>query len=291
MCRNLRAWSLSAAFALLPAVGLAQTFDFTLSALADDDGGSNYDALLRYTPNSYWTLSAGLGQADSSRNFSNFSGSSYSFAADLHNEHVGVRVALRNWEDSNDFAAQTLAGKLYWKRGGFEAGLLLEQRDMDVTYSFTPMGGARPLTQSAEFGGDGLGVSLSHFGERWGGYVQYLDFSYNSRLLSTVNLLNNLTPGRAPALAALAASIVTKASGVTDSEWSAGVDRAFARSGLRADVYRLRDAISRADSLGVSLSYRYSVSSRIDIEGTIGNTDSDGFEALYYGGLSFTLRN
>jgi hypothetical protein len=265
--------------------------DFTLSGLTDEDGGVNYNAYLGVKPNDNWMLSADVGHTTSSVQFSNFSGTSYGLSADLHNERFGARLGWRSWDDSNNFESRITSGKLYWRNAALEIGLLLEKRDYSILYTFTPpLAGARPVSRTARFAGDGVGLLVSWYGDVWGAYAQFQDNSYDSAFTNTITTLVSLSPQRRPALAALAASVITRANGVTDNEFSAGLDRSFARSGLRLDAYRVKDQINGGNSTGVSLGYRYSINSTVIMEATVGSTQSDGFRGQMYGGLSVTFR-
>ena len=266
-------------------------YDLTLSGLTDEDGGVNYDAYLAVAPNGNWTLSANAGHTSSSVEFSNFSGTSYGLGADLHNDHFGARLSWRSWDDSNNFESRITGGKLYWRNEALEIGVLLEKRDFSVLYTFTlPIVGARPIARTASFAGDGVGLAVSWYGDAWSAYAQFQDNSYDSAFTTAINTLVSLNPQRRPGLAALAASVITKANGVTDNEISAGLDRSFARSGLRLDAYRVKDQIDGGNSTGVSLGYRYSISSTVTMEASVGSSDSDGYQSQMYGGLSVTFR-
>jgi hypothetical protein len=281
--------ALAVATVLAASQPAAAAYDVTLSALSDENGGVNYDGYLAFRPNENWTLAANLGHSTSSAEFSDFSGTAYGLSADLHNEHFGLRLGWRSWDDSNNFESRLTSGKLYWRNESLEIGLLLEQKDFSVLYSFTPpVLGARTVTRTANFTGNGVGLALGWYGEVWSAYAQFQDNSYGTRLGNALALVSN---NRRPLLAALAASVVTRANGITDNEISAGVDRAFARSGLRLDAYRLKDQIDGGNSTGVSLGYRYSISSTVAMEATLGNTHSDGFANQIYGGLSVTFRH
>lgn len=267
-------------------------YDLTLSGLTDEDGGVNYDAFLAVAPNDNWTLNANVGHTSSSVEFSNFSGTSYGLSADLHNDRFGAKLGWRSWEDSNNFKSQFTSGKLYWRNEALEIGLLLEQRDFSVLYSFTlPIVGARPISRTASFAADGVGLSVSWYGDVWGAYAQYQDNSYDSAFINAINNLVSFDPTRRPGLAALASSVITKSNGVTDNELTAGLDRSFARSGLRLDAYRVKDQISGGNSTGVSLGYRYSISSTVIMEASVGSSQSDGYQGQMYGGFSVTFRH
>ena len=266
-------------------------YDLTLSGLTDEDGGVNYDAFLSARPNDNWTLNASVGHTTSSVAFSNFSGTSYSLSADLHNQRFGAKLGWRSWDDSNNFESRFTSGKLYWRNDALEIGVLLEKRDFSVLYSFTPpIVGARPISRTASFAADGVGLSVSWYGAVWGAYAQFQDNSYDSAFTSAIGTLVSADPQRRPGLAALAASVITKSNGVTDHEFSAGLDRSFTRSGLRLDAYRVKDQIDGGNSTGVSLGYRYSISSTVTMEATVGSSDSDGYQSQMYGGLSVTFR-
>lgn len=284
--RRVQIWVL--AIGLFGSAAAKADYDLTLSALADDDGGINYDAALAYAANEHWTLGATLGHFTSSAQFSDFSGNSYGLSADVHNSRFGARLGWRSWQDSNDFESRVGSGKFYWRRDALEVGLLLEQRDFNVQYSFLLAN--RPVSRTASFSGDGVGLSVSWYGDVWGGYGQYQDNSYDQKLTNSLSLVS-VNPLTRPRLAALSASILSRASGVTDNELSVGLERSFKRSALRVDAYQSKDQISGGDTTGVSLGYRYSITSSVSIEATVGGADSDGFDNQMYGGVSVSFRH
>ena len=63
------------------------------------------------------------------------------------------------------------------------------------------------------------------------------------------------------------------------------------RKDVPLDAYRVKDQIDGGNSTGVSLGYRYSISSTVTMEATVGSADSDGYQSQMYGGLSVTFRH
>jgi hypothetical protein len=264
-------------------------FDVTLAAFADEASGSDFSLDARLVPSAWWTLSAGVGRSESSDNFADLGGTALRAAADLHGENLGLSISYNGWDDGDSFESRTLGARVYYRQGGFQGGLIVEERNIDVSYSFSVLG--RAISTSQDFGGEGFGATLSYYGDQWGGYLRGVSYSYDENLSRLLTAVGQPNVTRFPRIAALSASLLTRAAGVLQSDVSAGIDRAFVRSGLRLDASFAKDAITGADSTGASVSYRYRISSRVEIEGTLGVTDTDGFDSLTYGGVALSLRN
>ena len=265
------------------------TADVSLGAFVDDTSGTSFDLSGSFSPNEWWTLSAGIGQSKSSQDLADLTGRVVHASAQVAGKSLGSRLSFSNWDDSGSFQSQTIGGQFFWRNGGLQLSALLENRRLDVDYTIVlPL---RRIPQSQSFDGNGYGAEVSYYGERWGGYVRGLTYDYDAALdrLIAASQLPNLE--QFPRIQALVGSLLTRTAGAQDYDLSAGIDRAFQRSGVRLDLWRSRDAITGADSQDISVSYRYSISPRVEIEGSVGVTDSDNFDSLTHGGLTLTFRN
>lgn len=266
-------------------------YEVTLAALVDENGGNNYNAYLRYAPNEFWTLSANVGQVTESNDFTEFSGTAYGVSADLHNDRFGARLGFRDWDDSNSFGSQVISSKLYVRGAHWDAGLLLEQRDMSLRFPFTTTIGNRTRIVSYDFNADGIGLAVGWYGEAWSAYAEYVDYSYNRAFETALTAYSSNVAGGRQLLLALGDTLVSRANGINDNELAVGIDRAFARSGLRLDLYRVTDKIDGTDSTGASVAYRYSISPRVEMEATVGSSQGGGgVQDQIFGGLSVTFR-
>lgn len=266
-------------------------YDLTLAALVDESGGNNYNAYFRYSPNDFWTLGASVGHVTESTQLTEFSGTTIGVSADLHNDRFGARVGFRDWDDSNSFGSRVISSKLYVRGTSWDAGLLLEQRDLSLRFPFTAVIGGRTRTISYGFTADGIGLAAGWYGEAWSAYAEYIDYSYNRAFETALLAYTTGVSGGRQLLLTLGDTLVTRTNGINDNELALGIDRAFARSGLRLDLYRITDKIAGDDSTGASLAYRYSISPRVEMEATVGGSQGGGgVQNQMFGGLSVTFR-
>lgn len=279
----------------LPAVAQAEaSYGLSVSSLADGSSGNSYNLAGDLSPNKHLTLSLGAGhsrsQADSGTSAEDFSGNSLQAGIDLHSERFGVRGSWARWHDSNAFESTTARGALYWRRGGLQLELLGESKDFAVDYSFVNLAG-RTVSDTATFGGSGFGAGASWYGERWGFYARGMSYSYDVKLQRLINIGLLASTVSLPRIQALTESVLTRGAAALDSEVSFGVDRGFARSGLRADVVLSRDAVAGLDSRDFSVSWRYSISPQFGCELTAGTTQTSGASSVGYAGLSLNYRH
>jgi hypothetical protein len=266
-------------------------YDLTLAALVDENGGNNYNAYFRYSPNEFWTLGASVGHVTESSELTKFSGTTFGVSADLHNDRLGARVGFRDWDDSNSFGSRVISSKLYLRGSSWDAGVLLEQRDLSLRFPFTTPLTGRTRTISYGFNADGVGLAAGWYGEVWSAYAEYIDYSYNRAFETALLAYTSGVAGGRQLLLTLGDTLVTRANGINDNELALGLDRAFARSGLRLDLYRITDKIAGDDTTGASLAYRYSISSRVEVEATVGGSQGGGgVQNQMFGGLSVTFR-
>lgn len=267
----------------------ASSFSATLSGFADDADGTSLDLDLYWAPAEWLALSAGVGSADSSAELADLRGDSLRAGIDVRSESLGGRLGWRNWRDSGDFESESISAELYWRSGGWQIGLVGEQRDFRVDYVVTVA--ARPDKRSADFKGQGFGALASWYGERWGGYLRAVGYDYDASLERAVAASRLPNLARFPRIEALVGSLLTRTAGAIDHDLAAALERSFERSGLRLEVSATRDTLSGADSLSANLGYRYALSPRFEIEATVGAVDGDDLDSVGFAGLALTFRN
>jgi hypothetical protein len=118
-----------------------------------------------------------------------------------------------------------------------------------------------------------------------------MSYDYDDRLDRLVGASRAPGTRAFPRFAALVNSVLTRTAGAIDYQASLGVDRAFARSGLGADLMLSSDAISGADSTSLTLSYRYDLTARFGLDASVGMTDTEGLDTASFAGLGFRFRN
>ncbi len=265
------------------------SFDLSLGAYLDDASGKSLDLDAGFAPDEFWAFRAGVGRATSSFDDADLDASLVRALAQVQGESVGARLAYSQWDESGEFESRTTAGTLFWHGGGWQVGALYEDRRLQFDYVVAlPL---RSVALSQEIAGDGYGLDVSYYGERWGGYLRAVSYRYDESLDRLIAASQRPDLERFRRIAALVSSLLTRAAGALDRDLQVGVDRSFGRSGLRVDATLYTDAIDRADSRGLSASYRYALSPRTMLEGTLGVTDTEGLGSLGFGGLTFSLRN
>lgn len=85
--------------------------------------------------------------------------------------------------------------------------------------------------------------------------------------------------------------MLTRTAGAIDYQASVGLERAFARAGIGADLTLSSDALSGADSTSYSANFRYDLTTHWGVDATLGMTDTDGFDSVGFAGLGFSYRN
>lgn len=265
------------------------SFDLSLGAYLDDASGKSLDLDAGFAPDEFWAFRAGVGRATSSYDDADLDARVVRALAQVQGESVGARLAYRQWDDSGEFASRTLAATLFWRGGGWQVGAVYEDRTLEFDYVVAlPL---RSVALSQDIAGDGFGMDVSYYGERWGGYLRAVSYRYDESLDQLIATSQRPDLERFPRIAALVGSLLTRAAGALDHDLQVGIDRSFGRSGLRVDASFYKDAIDGADSRGLSASYRYALTPRTMIEGTLGITDTDGLGSLGFGGLAVLFRN
>jgi hypothetical protein len=265
-------------------------FSASVATFVDDADGTSVDLDLYWEPTEWLGLAAGMGKAESSAELADLDGDSLRAGVDLHGDSLGGRLNWRRWQDQGQFESDSVVAEVYWRTTqGFQFGLIAEQRDFTVDYSITVLNRVVPRRET--FDGSGIGTQLSWYGSTWGGYLRGVTYDYDSKLdrVLAASRAPNLT--RFPRIEALVASLLTRTAGAIDHDLSAGLERSFQRSGLRLDLSATRDALSGADSRSVSVSYRYALTPRFELEGTLGSVDSDDLDTIGFAGLALSFRH
>lgn len=263
-------------------------FDATVSGFVDEDSGKSFDLDLAFVPSERLSFGAGAGRSDGELGATSFAGNSLRAVVDAHGERFGARLRWNRWRDADTFESRTLAFEPYFvAASGLQFTLIAQDRSFDVGYSVTGPAG-RVIAQSVSFGGTGIGGELGWYGQAWSAYVRGVSYDYDSKLARAVAAARAPGTRAFPRLAALVNSVLTRTAGALDHEASIGIDRAFARSGLRFDLTGSRDAIDGSDSVSYTLAWRYEFSPRFGIEASVGATDSDATPSTTFAGLSFS---
>jgi hypothetical protein len=285
----------AAVLLLLPAIPAvvaadAGQFSASVATFIDDADGTSVDLDLYWEPTTWLGLGTGIGTAESAAELADLDGNSLRASVDLHGESLGGRLNWRRWQDSGQFESDSVAAEVYWRTAnGWQFGAIAEQRDFTVDYTVQVLN--RSIARRVAFDGQGFGAQLAWYGDTWGGYLRGVTYDYDETLARVLAAAQTPNLGRFPRIEALVASLLTRTAGAIDHDVSAGIERSFQRSGLRLDVSATRDALSGADSRSLSVSYRYSLTPRFELEGTLGSADSDDLDSVGFAGLALSFRN
>lgn len=272
-----------------PAPASATPFGATLAGYVDDADGTSLDLDLYWDVTDWLTLGAGVGSADSSSDLADLSGQALRASVDVRGAAFGGRLGWRNWRDAGDFESDTLSAEFYWRADGWRLGLIGERRDFTIDYTLTVLG--RPARRTQSFAGTGVGARVAWYGERWGGYLRAVGYDYDATLERVIAASRAPNLARFPRIEALVGSLLTRTAGAIDQDLSAGIERSFRRSSLRLDFSAIRDATRGTDSRAVSLGYRHALTSRFEIETTIGTVDNDELDSVGFAGIALSFRN
>ena len=269
----------------------APGFGLQAAAFVDDQDGTSYDVNAQFRPTESLTLALGAGQSRSSLVATDFDGTSVHGGVDLQRGRLGGGLYASRWDDSDQFTSRVAGGRFAVTFAeAFEAGVVLESRQLEVGYTTTgPLG--RSVSQSVRFDGSGLGAELGWFGREWSGYLRGIGYDYDDQLDRAIVASRAPATRAFPRVASLVSAVLTRTAGAIDYQASVGVDRAFARSGLGVDLTLSSDAISGDDSTSVSVAWRYDLSTRVGVDVTLGMTETDGLDSTAFAGLGFSFRN
>lgn len=275
----------------LPVAVAAPGFEVQFAGYVDDADGTSFDVAAQLRPADWLSLSIGGGQSSVALVASDFEGRSVRGGVDLRRGRFGAGLHASSWDDSDQFSSEILDAELSWVfADSLELALQFEDRALEVDYvTVGPFG--RPLPQTAEFDGTGVGARVAWYGREWTAWVDGMSYDYDERLERLVAASRAPSTRALPRLAALVNSVLTRTAGAIDYQASVGVERAFARAGLGADVLVSSDVVSGADSTSLSLTFRYDLTTRWGINGQLGTIDTDGIDRTAFAGFGFSFRN
>jgi hypothetical protein len=255
-------------FALAALTLLVQRVDaasVTLGVLADNEDGTSYDIDAQFAPTDNWYVGAGVGRSESSLTGADFSGTSLRLATDV--------LAQIGWLADN----------------GFSFGALLDDRRMTVQYTATILG--QTQEREIDFEGTGFGADISWFGESWNLGVRYLGYSYGRSVDRVRAVLDSASTDRFPRLQLLMDSVVTRAAGAPDRQFTATLGRQVGRSSLQGDFGLQRDALTGTKVKSLSLTHGHSPGEHVHIDTTLGFSDGGVDGTVAFAGLALTLGN
>jgi hypothetical protein len=159
---------------------------------------------------------------------------------------------------------------------------------MTVDYTAIVAGQLRP--REIDFNGTGFGADLSWFGEQWNLGVRFIEFNYGRSVNRVRSIISAPSTDRFPRLQSLLDSVVTRAAGAPDQQFSVTLGRQFSRTSLQGDFGRQRDALTGTRASSLSLTHGYNINRQAQLHTTLGFSDGGVDGSVAYGGLALTLR-
>jgi hypothetical protein len=262
----------------------------TLGLLADNEDGTSYGLDAQFAPTDNWYVGAGVGKSESSLSGADFSGTSLRLATDVTLGAFSAGVSMQRWKDSSQLQSTDVLGQVGWlANNGLSFSALLDDRRMTVQYTATVLG--QTQEREIDFEGSGYGADISWFGESWNLGVRYLDYSYGRSVDRVRAVLESTSTDRFPRLQLLMDSVVTRAAGAPDRQFTATLGRNFGRSSLQGDFGQQRDALTGTKVKSLSLTHGYSPGKKVHIDTTLGFSDGGVNGTVAFAGLSLTLGN
>ncbi|MEZ5498045.1 MAG: hypothetical protein R3E77_01310 [Steroidobacteraceae bacterium] len=284
-----RCHAVLAASLLLPGGAVAGSFSATVASLVDASGSYGADVDVLFRPNQHVSMSAGAGHTTSSADFADLHGRALRAALDLHNDRLGARVGIRSWSDSSDYQTRTAAAEIYFRAGAFEFGLRGEDQHSDVAFSLTLANTL--IERRLAVDGTGIGANITYIGGNWAAIASYTSYDFGRTVDRLQQALSAPQVDSRPRLAALIGSLLTDLSATVDRRYSLTLDRSFIRSGLRFDIGGVEDALDGSQAQSASVSWRYAMTPRWEVELTGGMSDGDNLDGVGFAGVALTLRN
>jgi hypothetical protein len=261
----------------------------TFATLADTDDGLSYGVSGLFSPTDHWSIGAGVEQSETHVGGADFSGTSLRLSTDLTLGGFMAGASVRRWEDSNQVKSTTVQAELGWMaENGLSLSALVDDRDMRVEYTTTVLGVTRPA--HIEFKGTGFGADISWFGTEWNLGARYLDYTYGHSVTRVRAAMTSTSTERFPRVDSLLDSIVTRAVGAPDRQYTATLGRRFEHSSLQGDWVVQRDSLTHSSVRTLSATWGHEITPRLWLDATAGYSDAESDDSTMFGGLSLTLR-
>jgi hypothetical protein len=243
---------------------------------ADDESNTGASASFNMAVASETWLSVSAGQSRSPRERADVTAASYVVGVDHRFGLVGANVALEKWGDTGSVESRDYAAAIYFQSERFRVEFGYEQRDIDVTFNVIgPLG--REFARKAPLDADGMRLSLNATltgRVRLFAAQQTFDYSRDLALLPRLATLNLLS-----------ASTLTLANSFVDRIALLGFDAEFGGKVFSLRVGQDRSAVDDSELSSLDAALMFPVGRRVDLEVSLGRSDSDVFDSSLYGGV------
>lgn len=250
-----------------------------LLAQADDESSRGAAASFGYGLGASTWLSALITNSSSPSDRANISADAFVFGLNHRFEHAGVSFELEDWGDSGAVESQDFAASVYFHGDRFEVDFGLERRNIDITF-LLPVGD-RVFARKVPLDADGwsLGVML-RAGAAVRVYYDYRDYDY-SRDLTVLPRIQEFSR--------LNGSALTLANSFLSEAHTLGVDVTFGDKALSLTLGEDTSAVDGTDLSSIGLALILPVAARVDLEFSLGRSDSDFFDSSTYAGIGILV--
>lgn len=247
-----------------------------LGAQGDADGSSSVVGSLDWgVTDSSW-LSFSFGAASSPSDRADVETRSFRIGLDHDFGPIGFSLGVEQWGEQDELESRDFDGSLYFRTDRFSLGALVEQRDIDITFTITTPLSDRTL-RTASLKADGWGLRSSFQpNDRWRVFGVFRDYSYDRDL--------TLLP-RLAQFDFLASSALTLANSFVDREFTMGAERKIRRTTLSATYGWDRSAVDGSVLESLTLGFLFPLADRVDIELNVGASDAEDLGSDTYGGV------
>jgi hypothetical protein len=246
---------------------------------SDDESSQGSAVSFGYGVGESTWFSALLANSSSPAERADISANTFVLGIDHRFDKVGFSFELEDWGESGAVESEDIGASVYFFGDRYRVELGLEKRDIDFTFSL-PFGD-RIFTRKASFDADGwsFGVNV-RASDAVSVYYDYRDYDYsvNLRVLPRIDRLNLLN-----------GSALTLANSLLSEVHTFGVDVAFGDKSLSLIFGEDTSAIDGTDLSSIGASLIFPVAPRIDLEISLGRSDSDFLEASNYGGIGILI--
>ena len=247
-----------------------------VSALTDDESSHNLAVSFDVAPSERMWISALVGESRSPRSRADVSADTLAVGIDHRFGLVGLRAGLERWGDSGAIESDDSSLGLYFQTGRVKVELATEKRDIDITVTLPEIDG-RAFSRKVPLSADGQSLTLRvDASERVRLRFGIEDYDYPAGLAALP---------RVDALNLLSASTLTLANSFVSEVLRAGVEIEIGNKVLGFGLSKDESAIDRSKLTSFDAALMIPVGRRIDLEISVGRSDSDLFETGIYGGL------
>ena len=250
-----------------------------LLAQADDESSRGSALSFGYGVGEATWLSGLLTRSRSPSQRADISADALVLGVDHRFERLGLSFEYEDWGESGAVESRDFGASMYFHNERFEAELSLEQRDIDITFGL-PLGDL-VFTRKVPVDADGVALALRlRAGDRARIYLSWRDYDYSRDL--------TILP-RIQQFSRLNGSALTLANSFIADERALGVDVTFGEKLLSLTFSEDSSAVDASELTSFGAALVIPAAARIDVEISLGRSDSDVLRSSTYGGVGILI--